>query len=63
MFLENTYLHPVDGSIRPNPLKYALALDGKSKAPVGSLYVTRDETLNEGKSSPKWKEKIGLFKL
>lgn len=63
MFLEDTYVHPADGSVRPNPLKYALAMDGKSKDPSGGPYVTRDPALVQGRSSAEWKAKIGLFKL
>jgi hypothetical protein len=62
MFLKDTYRHPEDGSLRPNPLKYALSLNGKSKSP-GNQYVTRDPALIEGKSSPKWSEKIRLFTM
>ncbi|KAH6655911.1 hypothetical protein BKA67DRAFT_603635 [Truncatella angustata] len=60
VFLEETYIHPKDGSVRPNPLKYALALDGKSKSGKGQ-WVTRDPTLVEGPSSPDWQRKISLF--
>lgn len=60
MFLEETYVHPLDGSIRPNPLRYALALDGKSKSGT-SQFVTRDPTLVKGPSHPDWDRKIGLF--
>lgn len=60
MFFEETYVHPVDGSIRPNPLKYALALDGKSKSGA-SQFVARDPTLVKGPSDPDWARKIGLF--
>ncbi len=31
-FLEHTYIHPVTGERRPNPLRYAAAKDGRSKA-------------------------------
>ncbi|KAF9880612.1 hypothetical protein CkaCkLH20_01654 [Colletotrichum karsti] len=61
MFLEETYVHPVDNSTRPNPLKYALALDGKSKSGT-SQFVTRNATLVKGPSDPDWNRKIGLFK-
>ncbi|KAK1449340.1 hypothetical protein CMEL01_08655 [Colletotrichum melonis] len=46
MFLEQTYQHP-GGETRPNPLRFAKALDGKSK---------------DG-PAPGWKEKIELFKI
>ncbi|KPM37859.1 hypothetical protein AK830_g8702 [Neonectria ditissima] len=62
MFLEDKYIHPVDGSTRPNPLKFALALDAKSKSGT-CKYVTRCPVLTEGPSSPGWKTKIDLFKL
>lgn len=47
---------------RPNPLKYALALNGLSKDGT-STFVTRDPTLVAGSSSPGWEAKINLFKL
>ncbi|KAK7426017.1 hypothetical protein QQZ08_007465 [Neonectria magnoliae] len=62
MFLEDKYIHPVDGSTRPNPLKFALALDGESKSGT-CKYVTRCPVLTEGPSSPDWEKKIGLFEL
>ena len=31
-FLESTYVHPVTGETRPNPLRFAAAKDGRSKA-------------------------------
>jgi tyrosinase len=34
-FLEPTYLHPVTGGTRPNPLRFAAAKDGRSKACAG----------------------------
>jgi tyrosinase len=34
-FLEPTYLHPVTGETRPNPLRFAAAKDGRSKACAG----------------------------
>ncbi|KAL7813367.1 hypothetical protein V8C26DRAFT_405712 [Trichoderma gracile] len=61
-FFEETYVHPKDGSVRPNPLKYALSLDGKS-ADGTSQYVTRDKILAEGPSSAKWTNKICMMKL
>ncbi|KXJ88670.1 hypothetical protein Micbo1qcDRAFT_150590 [Microdochium bolleyi] len=60
MFFEETYVHPDDGSVRPNPLKYALALEGKSKSGQ-SQFVTRSPTLVNGPSDPDWDRKIGLF--
>jgi hypothetical protein len=30
-FLDETYIHPVSGEMRPNPLRYAAAKDGNSK--------------------------------
>jgi hypothetical protein len=33
-FLERTYVHPETGEERPNPLRYAVARDGRSKACV-----------------------------
>lgn len=62
IFLDETYVHP-NGETRPNPLKYALALDGKSKSTTPpSKYVTRDPVLVEGKSNPAWAAKVILFK-
>ncbi|KAJ4320190.1 hypothetical protein N0V84_005975 [Fusarium piperis] len=62
MFLEETYIHPEDASERPNPLKFALSLNGHSK--TGECeFVTRSPTLIQGPSSPNWGRKVGLFKL
>ena len=60
VFLEETYEHPMRGT-RPNPLKYALTLDGFNKT-TKQKYVTRDATLVAGSSSPDWAKKIGLVK-
>ncbi|KAF5675995.1 Hemocyanin beta-C chain unit D [Fusarium circinatum] len=60
MFLEETYVHP-SGETRPNPLRFALALDGKSKQSPNTT-VTRCSVLTEGQGSPDWKEKISFFK-
>lgn len=54
-FLEDTYIHPGDCSVRPNPLKYALSLLGRST-------VTRDPILTQGRSSPGWGDKIDCLK-
>ncbi|KAK3985450.1 hypothetical protein QBC44DRAFT_384841 [Cladorrhinum sp. PSN332] len=62
VFFEETYIHPKDGSVRPNPLKYALSLNGISKTP-SNRYVTRDAILAEGPTNPQWTEKINLFTL
>ncbi|RSL51348.1 hypothetical protein CEP54_011449 [Fusarium duplospermum] len=62
MFIKDTYIHPEDGSERPNPLKFALSLNGRSKTGE-SEFVTRSTTLTEGPSSSGWDRKIGLFKL
>ncbi|RYP06965.1 hypothetical protein DL765_009293 [Monosporascus sp. GIB2] len=54
VFLEETYVHPVDGTTRKNPLKYSLALNGKSKDGT-SRYPVRRPVLVEGRrSSPDW---------
>ncbi|KAI5787962.1 hypothetical protein FPQ18DRAFT_262866 [Pyronema domesticum] len=58
-FLEETYIHP-DGTTRPNPMKYALSLNGQSKA--GGEFTTRYKVLEDGPSSPDWVGKINLFK-
>ncbi|KAF4493250.1 Hemocyanin, beta-C chain unit D [Fusarium agapanthi] len=60
MFLEETYVHP-SGERRPNPLRFALALDGKSKKSPNTT-VTRCSILTEGQGSSGWKETIGVFK-
>ncbi|RGP67163.1 beta-c chain unit d [Fusarium sporotrichioides] len=59
MFLEQDYQHPQLGK-RKNPLRYAKALDGKSKNGISET-VTRNETLTEGPSNPGWGAKIKLF--
>ncbi|RGP67019.1 beta-c chain unit d [Fusarium longipes] len=61
MFLEETYQHPRLGE-RKNPLKYAKALDGKSKDAVNET-VTRNEILTQGPSNSQWAAKIGLFEM
>ncbi|KXH38505.1 hypothetical protein CSIM01_05630 [Colletotrichum simmondsii] len=63
MFLEQTYQHP-RGETRPNPLRFAKALDGKSKdGPGNSSTVTRNPILTQGPTAAGWKEKIELFKI
>src|SRR6266700_3172537 len=62
VFLQDHYIHPIDMAPRPNPLKFALALNGLSKDGT-STFVTRDPTLVAGSSSPGWEAKINLFKL
>ncbi|KAK1484154.1 hypothetical protein CTAM01_13067 [Colletotrichum tamarilloi] len=63
MFLEQTYQHP-GGETRPNPLRFAKALDGKSKDGPGNFStVTRNPILTQGPTAPGWKEKIELFKI
>ena len=61
IFLDQTYLHP-DGHIRPNPLRYALSLNGKNKLGTNE-YVERAEVLLDGPQSPDWPAKIGLFDM
>ncbi|SPO00290.1 uncharacterized protein DNG_03135 [Cephalotrichum gorgonifer] len=61
MFLDDTYIHPADESVRPNPLRYALSLGGKSKD-GSSQFVTRNPVLVERPSSADSDRKIGLFK-
>lgn len=36
-FLDETYIHPHSGESRPNPLRYAAAKDGRSKACVAGI--------------------------
>ncbi|KAI7772237.1 hypothetical protein LZL87_007598 [Fusarium oxysporum] len=61
MFLEETYQHP-SGETRKNPLRFAKALNGKSKDGKRST-VTRNPILTEGPDAKGWKEKIELFKI
>ncbi|WAS91633.1 tyrosinase family protein [Nannocystis punicea] len=51
-FLDKTYVHPDTGEVRPNPLRFAVARDGRSKACVDDLapdpacrFVHRDPVL------------------
>jgi len=51
-FIEETYVHPRTGEVRPNPLRFAAAKDGVSKACVGQpekapscRFVKRDPVL------------------
>ena len=59
MFLEETYRHPTKGT-RPNPLKYALTLDGFNKD-TQSKYATRNQVLVEGPASTDWDTQIAYF--
>ena len=59
-FLDETYEHPSKGT-RPNPLKYALTLDGFNPD-IKQKYVTRDPILVAGPTSPDWTSKIAFFK-
>lgn len=62
-FLDETYTHPVTGDIRPNPLKYALGLDGRSTSGQG-IYVQRDPVLvQRDTSSEAWKTKVQYAQL
>jgi hypothetical protein len=47
---------------RKNPLKYALALDGDSKARNGSQWITRYQWVVDGRKHPRWSEKVLLFR-
>ena len=58
-FLDETYEHPSKGT-RPNPLKYALTLDGFNPD-TKQKYVTRDPVLVAGPKSPNWTSKIARF--
>ncbi|KAI0096803.1 hypothetical protein GGR51DRAFT_578638 [Nemania sp. FL0031] len=58
VFLEDTYIHPGDSSVRPNPLKHALSLLGRSMDAGAGQFVTRDPILTQGRSSPGWGDKI-----
>lgn len=60
-FLDQTYQHPVSGETRPNPLLYALALDGKSTA--GGQFISRDSTLTKNdRSSMEFAAKVNWLK-
>ena len=59
VFLEEKYEHPSKGT-RPNPLKYALTLDGFNPD-TKQKYVTRDPILISGSTSPDWISKIAFF--
>ena len=59
VFLEETYEHPTKGT-RPNPLKYALTLDGFNKITT-SKYATRNQVLIDGPTSPGWNAQITYF--
>lgn len=61
VFLDDTFTDS-SGKSQPNPMKYACALDGKSKL-GGGLYVTRDPILVAGKSHHQWAGKVAQFKL
>ena len=59
IFLEDTYEHPTKGT-RPNPLKYALTLDGFNKD-TQSKYATRNQVLVHGPKTPDWIAQIAYF--
>ena len=59
VFLEETYEHPTKGT-RPNPLKYALTLDGFNKD-TKSKYPTRNQVLVDGPQSTAWNTQIAFF--
>ena len=58
-FLEDSYQHPTKGP-RPNPLKWALSLNGKS-ADGTSRFVVRDKILVNGPQDVGWPSKIAYF--
>lgn len=59
-FLDDEYADS-NGNQRENPLKYALAMGGKSKG--SGRYVTRDPILTTGRSDPGWDAKIAQVAL
>jgi hypothetical protein len=44
-FKDETYVHPRTGETRPNPLRFAAALKGRSKGNPSSFFVQRDSVL------------------
>ena len=58
-FLEDTYEHPTKGT-RPNPLKYALTLDGYNPD-TKQKYVVRDPIFVARSKSPGWVSKVALL--
>ncbi|KAJ6189442.1 hypothetical protein N7519_004350 [Penicillium mononematosum] len=61
IFLDEFYIHS-SGEKRKNPLKYAFSLNGTNKSGT-SPYVERYQELVDGRSNPKWSEKVGMFAL
>ncbi|CAP97791.1 Pc22g05030 [Penicillium rubens Wisconsin 54-1255] len=61
IFLDEFYVHS-SGETRKNPLKYAFSLNGTNKSGT-SPYVERYQELVDGRSNPKWSEKVGMFAL
>ena len=59
VFLDETYVHP-NGQTRPNPLRYALSLNGTNKMGTGK-YIERAQVLIDGPKNPAWSSKIALF--
>ncbi|KAG0137524.1 hypothetical protein HOY82DRAFT_477722 [Tuber indicum] len=74
-FLDEVYKHPLTGLMRPNPLKYACANGGMSKAAISpsyrgefkdiasKRYVKRDPLLTGGGTEKERREKISQVKL
>ncbi|BCE00206.1 tyrosinase family protein [Marinicellulosiphila megalodicopiae] len=70
-FIDETYEHPITKEIRPNPLRYAIARNAKSKACINDVtlpdgqcrYVQRDPILyTKGKDSQKERQaKLNLL--
>ncbi|KAL0931965.1 uncharacterized protein CTRU02_212918, partial [Colletotrichum truncatum] len=59
IFLDDEYTNS-EGEVRKNPLRWALAYNGKSKG--GGAYVQRAPELVEGRGTEPWKKKVDLFK-
>ena len=59
IFLEENYIHP-SGQSRPNPLRYALAWNGRNKQGTDK-FVQRAQVLLDGPKNPGWAAKIALF--
>ena len=63
IFLEESYTNSA-GEVRPNPLKYAYAYNGKNKNNTGP-YPERYAVLTKGPSprDPEWVRKVQLFQM
>ena len=69
-FCDLTYVHPVTGELRPNPLRFAAARNGHSKACTGGApsgvdcrFVQRDPVLYAPAGDPALAKKIAMTRL